>query len=111
MPEELCHALLSLMNMGLIAAHVYSPVYCLTPGERPVASLLARRQAAAQHRVLTNLCHCPVEPEDNIQKALVTLLDGTRTRTDLVSELALQDRPAALDDALRALGKLCLLVS
>jgi SAM-dependent methyltransferase len=62
----------------------------LTPGDRPVASPLARFQAARGEKTLATLRHYPADLEDASTLAFVTLLDGTRTRDDLAREIAAQ---------------------
>jgi len=112
MPQELCGTLLALMNMGIVAPHIYSPDFCMTPGERPAASPLARMQAAKSRR-LTDLRHSAAEIEDALQLALIPLLDGTRSRADLLAALPENLLPdsASLEAALLSLGQSCLLVS
>lgn len=112
---ELCGTLLALMNMGIIAAHLTSPEFSVTPGDRPVASPFARWQAA-RSRPLTDLRHCRVEIEDSLQSALVMLLDGTRNRVQLLAQLDPgllpgDAKPALLEEALTTLARRCLLVS
>lgn len=58
------------------------------PGERPVASPLARFQAARGEKSLATLRHSALEPEGASTLLFVTLLDGTRTRDDLAREIA-----------------------
>src|SRR5262249_8332849 len=53
--------------------------------ERPLASPLARLQAAAGNRV-TNLCHQPVMLSD-FDRQLLPLLDGVRARPQVEAEL------------------------
>ena len=60
------------------------------PGDRPVASPLARFQAARGEKTLASLRHCSVDLEDASSLAFITLLDGTRTRDDLAREVAAQ---------------------
>jgi hypothetical protein len=104
-PEPVANYMLALMNLGQVAAHVYSPAFSLTPGERPAVSALVRRQAILGHP-LSNLRHCSVEAEEPIQKSLLPLLDGTRDRAALQAELSI---PADdLNSALTALAGLCL---
>jgi len=62
----------------------------LTPGDRPIASPLARFQAARGEKTLASLRHYPVALEDASALVFVTLLDGTRTRDDLAREVAVR---------------------
>jgi SAM-dependent methyltransferase len=64
--------------------------FATTPGERPLASPLARAQAAQGDRFLASLLHKPVQMEDADVRAFVTLMDGARTREDLAREMARQ---------------------
>lgn len=59
-----------------------------TPGERPIASPLARFQVANGQPSATTLHHTMVSLEDPSVRAFIALLDGTRTRADLSREIA-----------------------
>ena len=61
-----------------------------TAGDRPLASPLARFQAARGEKSLVSLRHYPLNPEGASTLFFVTLLDGTRTRADLAREIAAQ---------------------
>jgi len=88
-PEELavlCDALLPCFQANLVRLHSQPPTPAVTPGERPVASPLARLQA--RERVhLTTLRHTTIRLEDELGWVLVGLLDGTRDRAALLAEL------------------------
>jgi hypothetical protein len=56
------------------------------PGARPVASPLARWQAA-RGADLTSLVYTTVRMEEPAARLLITLLDGTRDRADLQAGL------------------------
>ena len=91
---------------NLVRLHVWAPALTTTPSERPVASALARLQAAQRTRV-TTLRHTSVEVPDELGRRLIGLLDGTRDRAALVAELG---RPAAeLDRSLEGLARIALL--
>jgi hypothetical protein len=60
----------------------------LAPGDRPLASPLARFQAQRGETTLASLRHYPVSVEDEATRAFLGLLDGTRTREDLAREIA-----------------------
>jgi ubiquinone/menaquinone biosynthesis C-methylase UbiE/methyltransferase-like protein len=115
-PENVCNILYALLNTAMIAAHKYSPVFTLTPGEHPLASPLARWQHA-RSRSLTNLRHTFITLDTDLQKALLPLLDGTRNRAQLLSDLsphfaadvASAARTTQLNDALKEIAGLCLL--
>ena len=58
----------------------------LTVSERPVASALARLQIR-NGSLVTNLCHACVQVTDKLARCLLQLLDGTRDRAVLLTEL------------------------
>jgi SAM-dependent methyltransferase len=91
---------------NLVRLHVWAPRLTATPSERPVASALARLQAAEGTRV-TTLLHTSVEVGDELGRRLIGLLDGTRDRAALLAELG---RPAdELERSLEGLGRIGLL--
>ena len=91
---------------NLVRLHVWSPRMATAPSERPVASALARLQAAEGTRV-TTLLHTSVEVGDELGRRLIQLLDGTRGRAALTAELA---RPAdELERSLEGLARIALL--
>jgi SAM-dependent methyltransferase len=108
---------LALLAVRAGAAEVYANAPALTrdPGERPVASELARLQN--EHgATVTNLCHEPVKLDTDIARSLLALLDGTRDRTQLMNALGERlddgpDRAQSLELHLRNLARLALLVS
>jgi SAM-dependent methyltransferase len=58
-----------------------------TPGEFPIANALARFQAARGDTTLATMRHAQIKVDDEAFRMFVTLLDGTRTRTDLANEV------------------------
>ena len=109
------------------------PRFVTEPGERPTASALARLEAGSGE-VVTNLLSARVRIEDPLARGLFGLLDGTRGRDALVRDLtefvarggASVERDGrrvtdvgevaslirgALDDRLRALARLALLIA
>ena len=99
-------ALMRAYAANFVQLHVWAPAIASTPSERPVASALARLQAARGTRV-TNLRHGSVEVPDELGRRLIALLDGTRDRAALLREL---DRPAdELERSLQGLAALALL--
>ena len=82
------------------------------PGERPVASPLARWQAA-QGPDLTSLAYSTVRMEEPAARLLITLLDGTRDRAAIRAELqaraGVELTAADLDANLAELARLFLL--
>ena len=103
---ELCETLSRAYAANLVHLHVWSPPLATEPGERPVASALARLQVAEGERV-TTLRHTSVEVPDALGRRLIALLDGTRDRAALLREL---DRPAdELERSLEGLARISLL--
>lgn len=91
---------------NLVRLHVWAPPLVTTVPERPLASALARLQAAEGTRV-TTLLHASVEVGDELGRRLIGLLDGTRDRAALLAEL---DRPAdELERSLEGLARIGLL--
>jgi SAM-dependent methyltransferase len=104
--DAVCQALLRAYAINLVQLHVWAPALAAAPSERPVASALARLQAARGTRV-TNLRHASVEVPDELGRRLITLLDGTRDRAALLRELG---RPAdELERSLEGLARIALL--
>ena len=58
------------------------------PGEHPSVNALARVQAAKGSMLLATVRHAMIEVDEPSARALVPLIDGTRTRQDLAKELA-----------------------
>jgi len=77
--------LLQLVVTGLIEAHVAPPRLTTEVSPRPTASRWARRQAA-QGRPVTNLRHCVIATDD-VQRRILSLLDGTRTPAEVLDAL------------------------
>jgi hypothetical protein len=78
-------ALLRCHVAGILETHVDPSPMCKTPGDRPVASPLARLQARSGNRV-TSLRHRVVEVGD-VDRQILQRLDGSRDRGALASEL------------------------
>ena len=64
-----------------------APALAVTPGERPMASALARSQAR-RGAMLTNLNGTTVQVTGEMAPRLLQLLDGTRDRDALAADLA-----------------------
>ena len=91
---------------NFLQLHVWAPAIAAAPSDRPLASALARLQAARGTRI-TNLRHGTVEVPDELGRRLITLLDGTRDRAALLREL---DRPAdELERSLEGLARIAVL--
>lgn len=90
---------------GLVNFHGDHPHYARTVSDRPIASPLARAQMVAGP-VATTMLHGTMRLEDAQSRLLVQLLDGTRDRDQLATELLpafpQEDRPdpATLKDGL-----------
>ena len=102
---------------GLVDLHLQPPDLTTVPGERPVASPLARLQARSGDQVST-LLHTTVAIADIHALKLLPLVDGTRDRAALAAAL----RPAGIlieparardfvDYALQKFARLGLLVA
>jgi SAM-dependent methyltransferase len=91
---------------NLVRLHLWAPRLTATPSERPVASALARLQAAEGTRV-TTLLHSSLEVGDERGRRLIGLLDGSRDRAALAAEI---DRPAEeLERSLEGLARAAVL--
>jgi SAM-dependent methyltransferase len=88
---------------GVIQLHTFMPALALEPGERPIASPLARLQARRHERPLvTTLLHTHLLVEDALGRHALQLLDGTRDRAALLADLrrwVREQGPAAATDA------------
>jgi methyltransferase-like protein len=84
-PLWLAEGLLKSYQAGLLALHLQGRRFAARPGDRPIASPLARLQAA-RGAVVTNLCHRPVELGP-LERAVLRQLDGTRDRAALLTTL------------------------
>ncbi len=63
-----------------------APRLSAKPGERPLASPLARAQCAAEGTVVASLLHANVRLEGELEPRLLVLLDGARDITALAHE-------------------------
>jgi methyltransferase-like protein/cyclopropane fatty-acyl-phospholipid synthase-like methyltransferase len=107
-------ALLQIYVPGLVRLHVSPPIMAAKAGERPVASPLARWQAARTGQV-TGLRHTPVTLETDLERDFLKLLDGTRDREALRKEwdrlVDVTGSTMSLDSVLDKFCRLSLLVS
>src|SRR5215475_3477384 len=85
--ESLRGILIRCFCYGIIEVDAFPPRLTASVSERPEASMLARRQIEVG-ALLTNLRHHTVALSDPTTKRLLTLLDGTRTIDQLVTDLA-----------------------
>lgn len=102
---------------AIVNLHVHPPALVAAAGERPLASPLARWQAARQEE-LTTLTHTRVRVPDPHARRLLTLLDGTRDRAALTAATAATWRGGGREDAaafaayaLEQFGRLALLLA
>jgi SAM-dependent methyltransferase len=105
--------LLKLYAAHFVELHMYVPDCSTKISEKPVASALVRAQLRTGHEV-TNLRHASVSMDDESGRILLSLLDGTRDRAQLLAEMSQRcDGVTAekLDSSLEALAKMSLLVA
>jgi hypothetical protein len=100
---------------GLVELHVHQPRFVLQPGERPLASPLARLQLRDSDMIAT-LRHTRVQIEGPLERQLLLLADGTRERSALLDELNAfaaprQISPQELEEALAKIARLALLAA
>lgn len=103
---------------GGLQLHLHAPRLATEPGERPLASAVARMQVEAGGDLVTTLWHDSVKLDDELARGLLPLLDGTRDRATLVAAvgagLAGKDgvSPAqTLEAHIRHFAKLALLLA
>ena len=96
---------------GSLMLQLHRPALVALAGERPAASVVSRWQAGRGVRV-TNLWHETIQVHDQIALRLLTLLDGSRTRTEIAAAMAdilpasgAAAREQRIDEYLRQLGK------
>ena len=112
--HELAAALLDGFRRERLLPHAAPLRWPAEASERPLASALARWQAA-RGEPLTSLAYLTIQMEEPAARLLVTLLDGTRDRAAIRAELqartGLELTEADLDNNLTELAKLFLLES
>jgi SAM-dependent methyltransferase len=84
--EALMTILFRMVGAGAVELHLYPPRLTTAIGERPKASLLARKQAT-EGPMITNLRHTAVLIEDEIVRRFLGLVDGTRSLDQIVCDL------------------------
>jgi SAM-dependent methyltransferase len=84
-----------------------APHVSAEPGERPLASTLARAQCAAGLPAVSSLLHANVRLEGELEPRLLLLLDGAHDRAELPRALAAP--PEQVEEALTRLTALGLL--
>lgn len=103
---ELGELILALYGGDMVRLHSHRPPMVKQAGDRPTARPLVRTQATLGAE-LTSLWHGNVRVDDPAMRRLLGLLDGTRDRGALSSELGVPGD--ALDAMLDRLGALALL--
>lgn len=84
---RLREVLLQAQLARIVQLHGCPPTLSPRPGERPLASALARAQLAAGLPAVSSLMHANVRLEGEFEPRLLPLLDGTRTPSELASAL------------------------
>jgi hypothetical protein len=112
-PRPTEQLLTELYVAGLVDLCTLPGTAAVTAGDRPEA-FAAARWINREHDVMPNLYHEAVRLQDPGGRELLGLLDGTRTREDLLAAigapLAGPDGRAQLEKALDVLAKKALLV-
>jgi methyltransferase-like protein/2-polyprenyl-3-methyl-5-hydroxy-6-metoxy-1,4-benzoquinol methylase len=106
--DHLAQIMLSLCAGGLVEFHSRPLPFVAAPAHRPLASPLARAQAAGPG-LLTTLNGTSIRFEGSLARKLVQLLDGTRDGAAILSALP-GTSPQQLASKLVDLGRLGLLV-
>jgi len=84
--QELSIALMRCFLSGLVGLHVHPARFARAPSERPMASPLARLQAAGGSNEVANFLHRTVQL-DEFDRVVVSLLDGCDDRAGLLNRL------------------------
>ena len=99
MRDALARELVQYMTMSLIQLYRTGPAFADDLPARPVASALARHQAAAGVRMVTNLRHEMVNLQGDTP-GLLARLDGARTADELAAEYP-KAKPGQIMELLR----------
>jgi len=107
--------LLRTCQAGLVELHLHQPRFTLQPGERPLASPLARLQLQESDMIAT-LRHTRVQIEGPLERQLLLLADGARDRAALLEHMNAfaapqQISPQELEGALAKIARLALLAA
>jgi SAM-dependent methyltransferase len=113
-PAELVAArlrevLLEAQLARVVQLHGCPPPVASVAGERPLASGLARAQLAAGAPAVSSLLHANVRLGEEVDAALLPLLDGTHDRAELRAALGCAE--PQLEEALARLGSLGILAA
>jgi SAM-dependent methyltransferase len=82
---------------GLLEADITPYPHAVAIADRPVASRLARIQAAANGSEVVSFRHTTVEMDDEAARVLLRFLDGTRDRQELLETLRIAGHPLSPD--------------
>jgi len=85
-PADIAEFIWATYRAGLLELHLHVPPYVVQVSDKPLASPLARWQAR-QSDVVSTLHHRRLKLENAIHRGMVTLLDGSRDRTALRTDL------------------------
>jgi SAM-dependent methyltransferase len=98
-PDAFTRLVYGAARAGAVTLHTHAPPLATAPGEQPRSSRLARLEVE-QGSIVTSLCHDSVKLDDEVARGLLPLLDGSRSRAQLVNLLA--DRLDGHSDGPRA---------
>ncbi|HMA75469.1 MAG TPA: methyltransferase domain-containing protein [Xanthobacteraceae bacterium] len=113
---KIAEAILRLFLAGSLSLQTERFAFTLAPCERPATHPLLRAQVLRGEKRLASLRHTAVDITDPESRHFIGLLDGTRTRSELATEMArftgvpTADIAAKLDDVLNGLARSALLV-
>lgn len=104
---ELCDLLMKLYSQGFAELRLEQPPLSPRITERPRVTRMARYQAA-QRRVVASQLHDMIQLGDHRLRALILLLDGSRTVAELTAQLAplFEEDERAADEVQGMLEKL-----
>ncbi|RZA18100.1 MAG: methyltransferase domain-containing protein [Lysobacteraceae bacterium] len=88
--EALSVALMRAFELGLLSLLLDPPSFASSPGDRPVASPLARLQVEDGAETIANLRTSMVSLDSRPAIELLQLLDGTRDREAILRDLAIR---------------------
>jgi methyltransferase-like protein/cyclopropane fatty-acyl-phospholipid synthase-like methyltransferase len=95
-PSDLAECIWATYCAGLLELHVYVPPYVVHVSDKPVASPLARWQARRSD-VVPTLHHRSLKLPNSIHRGLLALLDGSRDRAALRTDVLQVFASGALD--------------
>jgi SAM-dependent methyltransferase len=81
-------ALISLYGVRALALYGGPSRFVVAAGDRPMASPLARLQAARGETRLTTLRHTMRDVDDDFSRGFLASLDGTRSRAEIARDIA-----------------------